>query len=90
MKNNEITTYTYKSKTNGGHTARTTVWKRGDVIVIERRVLLPISELIPCFPYVELRRFKDKALIRTWISFRVETMRELVRLMEIEGWLDKP
>ncbi|MDR1182573.1 MAG: hypothetical protein LBL13_11405 [Bacteroidales bacterium] len=86
---NKTVMYVHKSKTRDGYAARTIFWKRDDVITIERRALVPISELSPLYPCVELRRFKDRALISTFFSFRAETMREIMRFTESKGWLDK-
>jgi hypothetical protein len=89
MENNKIVMYVHRSKTRDGYPARMIFWKRNDVITIERRALVPISELSPLFPCVELRRFKDRTLISAFLSFRAETMREIMRFMESKGWLDK-
>jgi hypothetical protein len=87
MKNNKTVAYVHRSKTRDGYPARMILLKYKGMISIESRLLIPISELSPFIPYVELRRFKDRALISTSLGLRAETWKGLIEFIEGKGWI---
>jgi hypothetical protein len=74
-----MNTFTIKTKTSDGFLERIIFQKtNNNTVMIEQRYLVPIRALKNYQSYQKIRKFKDKYLISTHMTFKIEAMLSLL------------